>query len=150
MSEDLQLLTNAVLSLKTEENLIHDYLYPIALAFLSALMGGFIGYLGILSREQKEVEKGKIDATNNLLLEAVDCFHNLLAMKDNYLGKLTDNPIQRLTCVPPILMEHSPAKPTFTGMLFIARGANKAITDGLIEEDKQTFNLRGQSLMALT
>jgi len=139
MNEDLQLLINAIVSLKPEESLIKDYLYPIALAFVSALMGGFIGYLGILSREKTEIEKAKIGATSNLLLEATDCFHNLLAMKDNYQGKLTDDPVQRLICVPPILMEHSPAKPKLTGMLFIARGASKAISDGLVNEDKQTF-----------
>jgi len=139
MSEDLQTLTNAIVSLKAEDNLIKDYLYPVILAFVSALMGGFIGYLGILSREKKEIEKAKVDAATNLLLEATDCFHNLLAMKDNYQGKLTGDPMQRLTCVPPILMEHSPVKPSLADLLFITRGAEKAIADGLIEDNKKHF-----------
>ena len=79
--EDMQLLIKAIENLKAEDNLIKDYIYPIALAFVSAVMGSLFGYYVVLKREKVEVEKEKIDATNKLLLEAIDCFHDLEDIK---------------------------------------------------------------------
>ena len=74
MSEEMTALVDAVRSLKQEENLLKDYLYPVVLAFLSAIMDGLIGYVGIMRQRHVDAEKAKIDATNKLILEAVDCF----------------------------------------------------------------------------
>lgn len=137
--EDLQLLIKAIESLKPEDSLIKDYIYPIALAFVSAVMGGFIGYLGILKRAHEEDEKAKINATNKLLLEAVDCFHNLQAMKHNYQGKLTDNPVQRLLCVPPILMHHRPSNPEFAGLFYLANAKSKVLKNYTHQEIQDSF-----------
>lgn len=134
--DDLQLLIQAIEKLKHEDSLIKDYIYPIVLAFVSAVMGGFVGYLGILKRSYEEDEKAKINATNKLLLEATDCFHNLLAIKLNYQDKLTDKPLQRLFCVPPILMYHRPFIPEFAGLFFIAK-ENSRIAKNLTPQELQ-------------
>jgi len=44
-------------------------------------------------RSDEEVEKNKIYATNNVLVEALACFQDLVGIKSNYIGKLTDNPL---------------------------------------------------------
>lgn len=131
MSEDLKLLIDAIESLRQDENLLKDYIYPIVIAFFSACMGALAGYWGILWQQHVEAEKNKIDATNKLLIEVVDCFQNLQAIKDNYLGKLTGMPHQRLACIPPILMYHRPAKPDFSGLSYLARALKR-------EEDQIT------------
>lgn len=51
----------------------------------------------------KEAEIKKIDATNEFLLEAISSLNELLAIKRNYLNKLTDHPAQRASAVQPIL-----------------------------------------------
>ncbi len=137
--EDMQLLVKAIESIKPEDNLIRDYLYPIILAFVSAVMGSLLGYYVILKRAQDEAEKVKIDATNKLLLEAVDCFHDLVAIKDNYLGKLSDKPAQRLVCVPPILMHHRPSNPEFSGMYYLAKNASKLFKNRTLQETQDSF-----------
>jgi len=137
--EDMQLLIKAIENLKAEDNLIKDYIYPIALAFVSAVMGSLFGYYVVLKREKVEVEKEKIDATNKLLLEAIDCFHDLEAIKGNYLGKLTDNPAQRLACVPPILMHHRPSNPEFAGMFYLAKEASKIFSNRTFQETQDNF-----------
>ena len=138
--EDMQLLIKVIESLKTEDNLIKDYIYPIALAFVSAVMGSLFGYYVIVRREKVEAEKAKIDATNKLLLEAIDCFHDLEAIKGNYLGKLTDNPVQRLVCVPPILMFHRPSNPEFAGMFYLAKDASKILKNSTFKEAQLSFS----------
>ena len=100
-------------------------------------MGGFIGYLGILKRAHEEDEKVKINATNKLLLEAVDCLHNLQAMKHNYQEKLTDDPVQRLHCVPPILMHHRPSNPEFEGLFYLAK--SKVLKNYTHQEIQDSF-----------
>lgn len=137
--DDIQLLIKAIESLKPEDNLIKDYIYPIALAFLSAIMGSLFGYYVVLKREQVEAEKEKIDSTNKLLLEAIDCFHDLEAIKGNYLGKLTDQPAQRLACVPPILMHHRPSNPEFAGMFYLVKDASKVINNRTFQETQDNF-----------
>jgi hypothetical protein len=137
--DDLQILIQAIEKLKPEDSLIKDYIYPIVLAFVSAIMGGFVGYLGILKRSYQEDEKAKINATNKLLLAASDCFHNLLAIKLNYQGKLTDKPLQRLFCVPPILMYHSPFNPEFAGLFFLAKESSKIAKILTPEEMQDSF-----------
>jgi hypothetical protein len=137
--EDMQLLIKAIENLKAEDNLVKDYIYPIALAFVSAVMGSLFGYYVILTREKVEAEKAKIDATNKLLLEAIDCFHDLEAIKGNYLGKLTDNPTQRLACVPPILMLHRPSNPEFAGMFYLAKDASKIFKSRTFKEAQDNF-----------
>lgn len=139
MTNELQPLIHAITNLRPQENPIKDYIYPIILAFLSAIMGGFIGYLGILRREYQEIEKAKIDATSEIVLEATDCIHDLMGMKDNYRNQLTPHPLQRLTVIRPILMEHSAIKPDITGLLFIARCSEKAVRDNLVPDDKRAF-----------
>ena len=136
-------LVDAIESLKQEESLIKDYLYPIVLAFFSALMGGYIGYLGILKRESKEAEKAKIDATNKIILEALDCFQDLVGIKGNYFEKLTDNPAQRLLCVPPILMHHRPSNPEFVNLYYLAKyltkEASKVSQNGSFQDEQNRF-----------
>lgn len=85
------------------------------------------------------MEKAKVDATSDLLLLATDCFHDLIAMKDNYVGKLTDNPVQRLVSVPPILMHHRVCEPDFKGMLFIPREAKKSGVDGASDWNNDSY-----------
>lgn len=137
--EDLQLLVKGIESIKPENNLIKDYVYPVVLAFVSAVMGSLFGYYIILKRTQEEAEKTKIDATNKLILEAIDCFHNLEAIKHNYLGKLTDNPSQRLVSVPPILMHQRPSNPEFAGMFYLAKGASKTFKNLTFQETQDNF-----------
>ncbi len=144
--EDMQLLVKAIESIKPEGNLIRDYLYPIVLAFVSAVMGSLLGYYVILKRAQDEAEKVKIDATNKLLLEAIDCFHDLVAIKGNYLGKLSDKPAQRLVCVPPILMHHRPSNPEFAGMYYLAKNVSKLFKNHTFQETQDNFaNIPRQS-----
>ena len=69
----------------------------------------------------KEAEIKKIDATNKLILEAITCFHHLLAINDNYRVKLMDDPVQRLSCIPSIIATDRSVEPNFLDLHYLAR-----------------------------
>ncbi|WP_155757640.1 hypothetical protein [Acinetobacter schindleri] len=45
MNEE-QLIAEAILQLKQESNVIKDYIFPIAMALVSSLIGAIVGYIG--------------------------------------------------------------------------------------------------------
>lgn len=73
----------------------------------------------------KEAEMKKIDATNKLIIQAINCFNKLLAVKDNYRKEITADPIQRVSCIRPIIMNYQIIEPNFSDLHFLTKISSK-------------------------
>ena len=69
----------------------------------------------------KEKEIKKIDATNKLIMEVIRCFHDLLAITDNYRVNLPSDPVRRISCIPPIIAICRFVEPTFSDLHYLAK-----------------------------
>lgn len=103
MEGDAQLIAEAILALKQDQSLFKDYLFPIGTAFVSALFGGFIAWKTIEGQNKIVIEEAKLDAANKWMLCGHSMRAELIAMKANYHGSLSDAHMQRAGAIPPIL-----------------------------------------------
>lgn len=103
MEDQIQQLITAINELKPEQNLFREYIFPIASAFLSSLLGAAIAYFTLKRRENIEIEKGKMDIANRWTLLVEGARSELIAIKDNYHGTLNNIPLARLGMIPTIL-----------------------------------------------
>lgn len=126
MHHETELLVEAVKSLKSEPNYFRDYMFPIASAFFTSILGAAIAYLTLKHQEGVQIEKEKMDATNKWALNAEEARGTLFAIKGNYHGELNDNPFQRLTAIPSILFKAKPLAEDFHGLSFIVPSGEDA------------------------
>ncbi len=118
MSSDVELILKAIEGLHT--NIIKDYILPVGTVFVSGLLGAGVAYYSIDRQEQTKIEIKKIEALNNVLLEAMQVRTNLIAIKENYFGQISDHPIDRLLSVPPILLPDNRLSINLSSLSFIA------------------------------
>ena len=87
MSEE-QLIAEAILQLKQESNVIKDYIFPIAMALFSSLIGALVGYKVYLRQEKLTIERGKLDIANKWSIMAYQMHQQLISIKANYYDRL--------------------------------------------------------------
>ncbi|BBN59327.1 hypothetical protein [Hydrogenovibrio marinus] len=99
MIQETQQLIDAITSLKPESSFTKDYFFPIASAFFSSMLGAGIAYGTLKHQEYLQIEKDKLNIANKWMLNISDALSALIAIKANYIGKLKDDPIQRIACI---------------------------------------------------
>jgi len=124
--EETQLVVSAIESLKQEPNFFKDYIFPIASAFFTSILGATIAYYTLNRQEYVQIEKEKMNASNKWTLDIEQARSNLLAIKGNYNGKLTDLPIQRVGAIPSILFHAQPIPEKFNDLSFIVPKESKS------------------------
>jgi hypothetical protein len=97
--QETQLIVSAIESLQQEPNFFKDYLFPIASAFFTSSLGAVIAYYILNRQEYVQIEKDKMNASNKWTLDIEQARSNLIAIKDNYNGELTDIPLQRVGAI---------------------------------------------------
>lgn len=127
MQEEAKLIVKAIESLRSEPNLFKDYIFPIASAFFSAILGGAIALLFFRYQEKISVEKCKMNSANKWTLLAEEARSNLVSIKQNYHGTLTEKPIQRALAIPSILFSSQSIIENYADLSFIVpkAGAEK-------------------------
>ena len=118
MDNDIKLLVAAIEGLKS--NIVKDYLFPMGSVFISTLLGAGVAYYSVDRQEKTKIEIKKIETINNLLFQANDLRSGLIAIKENYHGKINSNPIARMLRVPPIILSNEKIDFNFTDLLFIS------------------------------
>lgn len=93
----------------------------IVLSFISAWFGSWFAYLSTNRSRKKEAEIKKIDSTNELLLEAVNCLRELLSIKRNYIFYLTAHPVQRSLAMQPIIAVFRHSNPEISKLIFLEK-----------------------------
>lgn len=123
MHEEAKLIVQAIESLRSEPDLFKDYIFPIASAFFSAILGGAIAFLFFRHQEKISVEKCKMNTANKWTLLAEEARSNLISIKQNYHGTLTEKPIQRALAIPSVLFSSQPVIESYADLSFIVSKA---------------------------
>jgi hypothetical protein len=118
-TKDIDSIVKVIASLKPVSNIFKDYLFPICSAFLSSLLGAGVAYFSFKYQDQIKIEKDKLNAANKWLLIAEEAFSSLIAIKNNYHGRLLDNPIQRFSQIPTIIDQPKPINEDLALLSFI-------------------------------
>ena len=124
MQEEVKLIIQAIESLRAEPDLFKDYIFPIASAFFSASLGAAIAFMFFRHQETITVEKCKMNTANKWLLLAEEARSNLISIKQNYHGTLTEDPIERALSIPTILFSCKPIIESYVDLSFIVSKGN--------------------------
>jgi len=119
MDQGTEQIIQAIQSLKQESNLFKDYLFPLFSAFFAATLGAATAYFSLKYHQYVETEKEKLNITNKWLLLAEEARSNLIAIKQNYHGKLENHPIQRAFSIPTILFIATPIAEDYSKLSFL-------------------------------
>lgn len=125
MNQEIDLLVKAIDGLKQDPNIFKDYLFPIASALFTSLLGAGIAYFTLRHQEGVQIEKQKMNTANKWTLLAEEARSSLIAIKGNYHENLTDNPIQRMSAVPSILFHATPIIERYEELSFIISKVNQ-------------------------
>uniref|UniRef100_Q3AT70 Uncharacterized protein n=1 Tax=Chlorobium chlorochromatii (strain CaD3) TaxID=340177 RepID=Q3AT70_CHLCH len=112
-------IVHAIESLKQAPNFIKDYIFPIANAFFTSLLGAGIAYFTLRYQEVIQIEKDKMDTVNKWTLLVDEARSSLLAIKSNYHGNLTDSPIQRALAIRTVLFTATPINEEYLHLFFL-------------------------------
>lgn len=120
MHNETELIVKAIESLRQDGSIIKDYIFPIASAFFTSLLGAGIAYKSFRYQDDIKIEKEKMDVTNKWTLLADEARSSLISIKQNYHGKLTEHPIQRALVIPTILFTANPIEESYSQLVFLA------------------------------
>ncbi|WP_295877399.1 hypothetical protein [uncultured Zhongshania sp.] len=98
METELKEIANAISNLATV-NPVKDYLFPLTIV----LLGGLVAHFSAAYLRYLDAQKEKLDIANEWILGLQSAFNSLVAIKGNYFGKLTDQPLQRAGVFPEII-----------------------------------------------
>jgi len=130
--QETELLVSAIESLKQEPNLFKDYIFPIASAFFTSILGAFIAYLVLNRQENLSLEKEKLSAANKWTLDIERAKSSLISIKSNYHKELNSHPLQRLASIPSIIFKPEPIVENYQDLAFIV----PSIEDAASTDDK--------------
>ncbi|HCM0846541.1 TPA: hypothetical protein N2782_004597 [Vibrio parahaemolyticus] len=123
MEDSLQAISVAIESLQSSP--IKDYIFPIVSALFSALLGVWAAFYTVETQEKNRFGVTNVDTINEVLLVASDARNNLIAIKENYVHGVKVHPIQRMLCVPPIILNEKPIELKIVSMAFLVPNSHK-------------------------
>lgn len=95
MNEEIESIVKAIESLQQESNSFKDYIFPIITGFFSSILGALVAYFTLRHQDRIQLEKERIYTVNDWLLLIEGAMSSLISIKQNYHGKLENNPFQR-------------------------------------------------------
>ncbi|WLS81251.1 hypothetical protein Q3V30_22575 (plasmid) [Erwinia pyri] len=107
MDKESLLLVKSIIEANQQENPFKDYLFPVAISFFSAIMGGFIAMRINNKQEVNKSEKEKFNNSMRLMFLVIESLNNLVTIKANYRHIDTGNPYLRFWEFPEILFKAS-------------------------------------------
>lgn len=134
MSPDAVLLAKAILSLQSSPDYLKDYIFPVALAFFSALLGGMSAIYINHKQELKNLSKDNFSAAKETFVMAHGCLNNLISIKANYTDITFDEPLYRAFAYPTMLIKKDEVLFNPSTLYFIRPipTANKPFPENLI------------------
>ena len=119
MTQETELLVKAIEGLKQEPNLFKDYIFPIASAFFTSILGALIAYFALNRQESLLLEKNNLIAANKWILDAIRARDSLIAIKTNYHKQLKANPFQRVAAIPTVIKKSEPILENYQDLAFL-------------------------------
>lgn len=118
MSSDVDLIVKAIEGLHT--NIITDYILPVGTVLVSGFLGAGVAYYSINRQEKTRIEIEKINSINSTILSATEVQSRLISIKENYIEQITDNPLNRMLSIPPILLKEEKVQINLAELSFLA------------------------------
>lgn len=103
MSHDAEIIAKAIESIRPNADYIKDYIFPVTMAFFSALLGGLSALYISKRQELKNVTKENFLAALQLYTMAHECLSDLISIKSNYQDIDSKEPLIRAGAFPTIL-----------------------------------------------
>lgn len=125
MHEETELLVKAIEGLKQESSYFKDYIFPIASALFTSLLGAGIAFFTLRHQESLQLEKEKMNNANKWTLKIEEARASLIAIKGNYNGELTSDPFQRVSAIPTILFHAQSIAEDYQDLSFIVPKAGE-------------------------
>lgn len=114
MSDESEIV-KAILELKQENNPVKDYIYPLLITSLAALLGLY----SVKYQKYIDAQKEKLEMANKWVVSFQGAFEGLLSIKRTYAGKLTANPLERTASVQEIIHSSKKIDLDLGGLSFI-------------------------------
>ncbi|MGL1933128.1 MAG: hypothetical protein OCC45_15445 [Desulfotalea sp.] len=125
MDSDVLLIVKAIEGLQS--NYVTNYILPIGTVLISGLLGGGVAYYSLHNQEKNKIEIQKIDSINNTIISVIEIRTRLISIKENYIGKITNEPIQRVLNIPSLLLNETKIDVNLGRLSFLA--PNKKATE---------------------
>lgn len=131
MSPDAEIIARSILSLKSNTDVVKDYIFPVAMSFFSALIGAISAHYFFKRQEKFKQEKEKLDSFNSVYFNVNNCLNTLISIKYNYLHINTSSPIERAINFNNMIFSADKVDENITGLSFIRSKPNqdKSITN---------------------
>lgn len=141
MSPDAILLAKAIVSLQPSPDYMKDYVFPITLAFFSALLGGMSAIYINRKQDLRNITKDNFIAANQTFVMAHECLNNLTAIKANYSDMTSTEPLYRAISFPTMIAKLEDVKFSTSTLYFIRiiPTANKPFIERTIWKIKHKF-----------
>lgn len=121
MCEKGSMIANLIYEILIASGFLKDYIFPIAIAFFSSILGAYVAHYSFKRQEKIFNERRKLDAINKWILLADDAHQNLIAIKSNYHGILDGNPLGRSLSIPTILIMQEKIEGQYHELSFISK-----------------------------
>ncbi len=131
MNEETKFLVQAIESLRQDPNHFKDYIFPLATGFFSSLLGAGVAYLTLRHQDNSQVQKERVQTINDWILSAESAIQSLIAIKQNYHGKLSSDPFQRTMEVRSLIGNTNKINKDFTCLSFIVPRKDKPDTHNI-------------------
>ncbi len=119
MHSDFLMLVEAINGLKQDSSILLNIVFPVFMALFSSLLGAGVAYFIFVYQEKNSINREKLDSINNIFLTVEDALSSLIAIKQNYHGQISNDPIQRFLKVPTIILTGTPADVDLAKLVFI-------------------------------
>lgn len=120
MSTDAEIIAKAIEALQPKPDYLKDYAFPALMMFCSALLGGVVALRISKAQELQRITRDNFSTSLQAFILAHECLNNLVAIKSNYVDKITwDEPLYRALAIPTMLAKLDEVKFSSTGFYFI-------------------------------
>jgi len=119
MNEETKALVEAITYLKQDSSHFKDYVFPFVTGLFSSLLGAGVAYWTIKHQDENLIQKGRIQSVNDWVLSVEGAMQALISIKQNYHGKLSDNPYERAMVVRSLLGDKRKFEKRIADLAFI-------------------------------
>lgn len=134
-------LVKAIESLRTTPDYVKEYIFPVAIAFASAFLGGLSAVYINKRQELQKIAKDNLVASIQAMALAQDCLNNLISIKANYLKISSDEPLIRASEFTTIITKFDHVTFNINSLFFIRQipTANKKLIESLVWKIKHSI-----------
>lgn len=119
MNQPTDAIVKAIESLRPTTDYVKDYIFPVALAFGSAFLGGLSAVYINKKQDQQKVTRDNLVTSIQTVALAQDCLSTLVSIKANYLDIDSDEPLKRASAFPTLITKFDEVTFNTSSLYFI-------------------------------